>query len=124
MEELKVLLDVTYIQLKSFLMCLGSEFGGFQNIGSAGMSLDYNQLKSLILRRISDHVAMDANSVLAELVADGIRIDVHAVRMALVRYHRLGLVKRERAGGMFRYSLSERGIARLRWLEQEKDKSE
>lgn len=84
--------------------------------------MDYNQLKSLILRIILDHVAIDANSVLAELVSGGVRADIHAVRMALVRYHRLGLLKRERAGGMYRYSLSERGIARLRWLEQQKGK--
>jgi DNA-binding transcriptional regulator PaaX len=87
------------------------------------MFLDYNQLKLLILRIISDHVAIDANSVLAELVSAGARADIHAVRMALVRYHRLGLLKRDRVGGMYRYSLSERGIARLRWLERQSEKS-
>jgi len=86
--------------------------------------LNYNRLKSLILRLISEHGLMDANAVLAELASSGIRADVHAVRMALMRYHRLGLLKRERTGGMFRYSLSDRGIARLSWLEHQNGKSE
>jgi DNA-binding transcriptional regulator PaaX len=86
--------------------------------------LDYNQLKSLILRVISEHGAMNANSVLAEIASSGIRADVHAVRMALMRYHRLGLLKRERTGGMFQYSLSERGIARLSWLKHQNGRSE
>jgi DNA-binding transcriptional regulator PaaX len=87
------------------------------------LGLDYNQLKSLVLRIISEHGSMDANSVLSELATSGIRADVHAARMALMRYHKLGLLKRERVGGMFRYSLSQRGIARLSWLEQQKGKS-
>jgi DNA-binding transcriptional regulator PaaX len=50
-------------------------------------------------------------------------MDIHALRMALMRYYKQGLLKRERAGGMFTYALTERGIQRLRWLEQQTLKS-
>jgi DNA-binding transcriptional regulator PaaX len=39
--------------------------------------------------------------------------------MALMRYYKQGLLKRERQGGVFTYALSERGAQRLRWLEQQ-----
>jgi DNA-binding transcriptional regulator PaaX len=50
-------------------------------------------------------------------------MDIHALRMALMRYYKQGLLKRERAGGMFTYTLTERGIQRLRWLEEQTLKS-
>jgi DNA-binding transcriptional regulator PaaX len=81
--------------------------------------MDYNQLKSLILRIIRLHGSIDASSILKQLHSEEINVDIHAVRMALMRYHRYGLLKRERKGGRFSYSLSERGVARLGWLEQQ-----
>jgi len=46
-----------------------------------------------------------------------ITLDIHALRMALMRYYKQGLLNRERSGGTFTYTISERGIQRLRWLE-------
>ncbi len=79
--------------------------------------MDYNELKLPVLQIISEAGSVDS-STLRKLLADRkIVIDIHAVRMALMRYYKQGLLRRERTGGMFRYSLSERGVGRLRWLE-------
>ena len=51
-------------------------------------------------------------------------LDVHAVRMALVRYYKQGLLNRERRSGMFVYSISERGLRRLEWLESLETKTD
>ena len=48
-----------------------------------------------------------------------ITLDIHALRMALMRYYKQGLLKRERSGGTFTYTISDRGIQRLRWLEDQ-----
>jgi DNA-binding transcriptional regulator PaaX len=80
--------------------------------------LNYNELKLLILKIISTHESIDAGSLLQELHSTQINLETHAVRMALMRYYKLGLLKRTRVAGAFRYSLSERGIARLTWLQQ------
>jgi DNA-binding transcriptional regulator PaaX len=52
-----------------------------------------------------------------------ITLDIHALRMALMRYYKQGLLKRERSGGTFTYTISERGIQRLRWLEGQANNS-
>ncbi len=82
--------------------------------------LDYNQLKLLILRTLSNSGSCDSGS-LAEAVAHSVDppLDIHALRMALMRYHKQGLLKRERAGGIFHYTLTERGVKRLQWLEEQ-----
>jgi len=85
---------------------------------SAG--LDYNQLKRLLLRTLADNGSMDSDTLLGKLSSTvGDPFEIHAVRMALVRYYRQGLLKRERAEGRFTYSLSRRGTARLGWLEDQ-----
>jgi DNA-binding transcriptional regulator PaaX len=62
---------------------------------------------------------MESNWILKKLAeTKAIVIDIHAVRMALMRYYKQGLLKRERFGGTFTYSISERGMKRLSWLEQ------
>lgn len=82
--------------------------------------MDYNDLKLRVLTVLAKGQDMDSDSVSRELVSAGLTIDIHALRMALMRYYRLGLLKRERVGGKFTYSLSERGLQRLRWLEEQK----
>jgi DNA-binding transcriptional regulator PaaX len=80
--------------------------------------LDYNQLKRLLLRTLANIGPTSSDSLVTRLNSeeDG-RFEIHAVRMALVRYYRQGLLKRVRSGGEFQYSLSARGTARLQWLE-------
>jgi len=86
--------------------------------------LDYNVLKLRILRLLSKTGPVDSGS-LASTIGETkeTAMDIHALRMALMRYYKQGLLKRERAGGMFTYTLTERGIQRLRWLEEQTLKS-
>jgi hypothetical protein len=114
LSELRVLRGVTYIQLRLVLKCESS-------IGTAGgLSVDYNQLKVPVLQLLVTHGPMDSSSVVKKLAESrGIIIDIHALRMALMRYYKQGLLKRERSGGAFTYAISERGTQRLRWLEQQ-----
>jgi DNA-binding transcriptional regulator PaaX len=81
------------------------------------LAMDYNELKLHVLRLFSAEEGMDSLSVSAALSADGVALDIHALRMALVRYYKQGLLRRERKSGAYIYSLSTRGIKRLAWLE-------
>ena len=81
--------------------------------------MDYNELKLHVLQIISEAGSVDSGT-LRKLLADRkIVIDIHAVRMALMRYYKQGLLRRVRSGGMFTYAISDRGIHRLQWLEQQ-----
>ena len=82
--------------------------------------MDYNELKLPVLNIISHTGSIDSGTLTKLLAEKKIVIEIHAVRMALMRYYKQGLLRRERTGGMFRYSLSERGVRRLRWLESVK----
>jgi len=79
--------------------------------------MDYNELKLAVLRHLRAHGPSDSSEIL-RLLTGQMPVEVHAVRMALVRYYRMGLLKRERSGGVFIYSLTPRGERRLNWLEQ------
>jgi len=82
--------------------------------------LDYNQLKRVLLRGLADNGPLDSDSLLQVLSLSGkVQFEIHAVRMALMRYYRQGLLKRVRSGGQFTYSLTDRGIRRLEWLEKQ-----
>ena len=85
--------------------------------------MNYNELKLRILAVFPDNRGLDSTSVARELTSAGVMIDIHALRMALMRYYKLGLLKRERAGGRFTYSLTQRGLDRLRWLESQRRSS-
>lgn len=79
--------------------------------------MDYNQLKLRVLRILSERGSTDSSAVAAALAAAGVNSDMHAIRMALMRYYKQGLLWRERKSGLYTYGLSERGIRRLAWLE-------
>jgi DNA-binding transcriptional regulator PaaX len=84
------------------------------------LTLDYNELKRLLLRTLADHGPMNSNALSQNLlILTQPNLDIHAVRMALVRYYRQGLLKRIRTAGQFTYSLTERGVRRLQWLEEQ-----
>jgi len=86
--------------------------------------LDYNQLKRVLLRVLADNGPLDSDSLLQTLSSPGkVQLEIHAIRMALMRYYRQGLLKRVRSGGQFTYSLTDRGIRRLEWLEKQAGKS-
>lgn len=86
--------------------------------------MDYNVLKLRVLRLLS-RTGPAGSGQLAGAIAEGgeVTLDIHALRMALMRYYKQGLLKRERSGGTFTYTLTERGIQRLRWLELQSAKS-
>jgi len=79
--------------------------------------MHYNELKLLVLRIFSDQGLMNSLAVAARLGAAGVELEMHAVRMALMRYYKQGLLSRERKLGMYVYGLSDRGVRRLEWLE-------
>ena len=119
--ELMVLLGVTHTRLKAHLECSSSETKELKACqGKMCSALNYNQLKRVLLRILADTGPTDSGALLQKLTSvGGGQFEIHAVRMALVRYYRQGLLKRERAGGQFRYSLSSRGTTRLQWLEEQ-----
>ena len=114
MSELRVLLGVTYIQLNLTLMCRSS-------ISQLEHDrLDYNELKLLILELLFTHGPSNSESLVKKLAElKQVTLDIHALRMALMRYHKQGLLKREKSRGSFVYMISERGILRLKWLEEQ-----
>ena len=81
------------------------------------VNLDYNQLKLLILRTVSECGSVSSEEVGNHLITRDVRVEIHAIRMALMRYHRQGLLLRKKTEGSFSYALSERGTRRLKWLE-------
>jgi DNA-binding transcriptional regulator PaaX len=83
------------------------------------VGLDYNVLKLRVLRLLSKIGPTDSSSLANSIAEGGARLDIHALRMALMRYYKQGLLRRERSGGRFKYALTERGIQRLRWLEEQ-----
>ena len=82
-----------------------------------GSTLHYNELKEVVLLALSQS-PRDGLALTEDLtrLSDN-RFEIHAVRMALVRYYKQGLLTRERKLGLFSYGLSERGRRRLEWLE-------
>jgi len=117
--ELMVLLGVTHTRLRGHSECGSSETEDLKTrFDRILFGLNYNQLKRMLLRFLAENEPMDSTAIFQKLAsAEGAKFEIHAVRMALVRYYRQGLLKRERAGGQFRYTISGRGTTRLRWLE-------
>ncbi len=80
-------------------------------------AMDYNELKELLLQLLSEMGPLDSNSIAKKLPDAGkTGLDIHAIRMALMRYYKQGLLKRQRAAGVYSYTLTERGLRRLSWL--------
>jgi repressor of nif and glnA expression len=89
----------------------------YVKMGERKIALDYNELKISILRIFSGGGRMDSEAIASKLAAGGVMIEIHAARMALLRYFKQGLLNRKRASGVFSYELTERGRRRLEWLE-------
>ena len=81
--------------------------------------MEHNQLKIRILKLLGSGDE-DSHRVRESLRdVDGLNLSQRAVEMALLRYWRQGLLKRERKGRRFRYVLTARGSARRDWLESQ-----
>ena len=82
-----------------------------------GTDLRYNELKTAILHVLTTEGWCDSNRIIARARSElGLSVSSRAVRMALLRYHRYGLLHREWRRGEYAYRLSGRGARRLVWL--------
>jgi len=82
-----------------------------------GRQLRYNQLKTMVLQILTTDGWCDSNRVIERVQSEvGLSASPRAVRMALLRYHRYGLLHREWRRGEYLYRLSDRGAGRLLWL--------
>ena len=80
-------------------------------------NLRYNELKTTVLQVLTTNGWCSSNFVIERVNLElGCNASPRAVRMALLRYHRYGLVHREWRGGEYAYRLSDRGAGRLLWL--------
>lgn len=78
-------------------------------MGDAGVeAYEYNELKLLILESIGGGICS-----VNDLLSLGSR---ESISMALMRYHRMGLLHRFREGHCYVYSLTLRGDERLEYL--------
>jgi len=83
------------------------------------MRLSRNKLKHLILKSLKMEAGWTtAEALLLRLMEEGNYFaSVRAVRMALLRYNRQGLIHRRRSKGRYEYLLSSKGARRLEWLQ-------
>jgi len=82
-----------------------------------GRQLRYNQLKAVVLQILTTDGWCDSNRIIERVQSEvGLSSSPRAVRMALLRYHRYGLLHREWRRGEYVYKLSDRGAGRLLWL--------
>jgi len=122
--DLMVLLDVTHALLAELHHQRRSGKDLFRLRALHHYTLHYNELKRAVLRILSTG-PMNSLSLVEELARHRVEpLEVHAVRMALVRYYKQGLLRRERRSGMFIYTISERGLRRLEWLESGKPRTD
>ncbi|HZD12273.1 MAG TPA: hypothetical protein VE177_01980 [Candidatus Binatus sp.] len=82
--------------------------------------MEHNRLKILILELLGP-TGQDSHQV-RQLVKekDSVDLSQRAIEMALLRYWRQGLLRRERNGRRFNYVITERGVARREWLTSQK----
>jgi DNA-binding PadR family transcriptional regulator len=77
----------------------------------------YNEMKRLILSLFRAETPLTGQSVAERLRTEKkLAISLRAVQMALMRYHRQGLLHREKRSGRYVYSLTDKGGRRLQWL--------
>ncbi len=76
-------------------------------------------MKVQILRLLTKITEADSVTIKHELASRGLPLDIHALRMALMRYHKQGILRRERSGVRFLYGITEKGRQRLRWLDSQ-----
>ena len=79
------------------------------------MMSGFNQTKLLVLLHLER-----VDEVSAGEIAFAGGQSRESISMALLRYHRYGLVNRRRNGsGVYLYSISDKGLERLYWLEEQ-----
>jgi len=81
--------------------------------------LDYNEWKLAVFLVMRDLEEATAYRVWQEMEDDA---SLRAIRMSLLRLHRQGLLNRW--GYPKTYEITEKGIERIDWLEEEEDEEE
>lgn len=89
------------------------------------MKYRYNEMKKLVLSLFQPDSFLSSHEVVERLRDEQkLNVSLRAVQMALMRYHRQGLLHRERRSDRFLYSLTEKGARRLRWLQSDGEGSQ
>ena len=78
--------------------------------------MDYNKLKIRVLGLFKGSEELASDEVRSLLRESKIELSDKAVKMALMRYTRQGILARSKKTGVFRYRLTEKGLARRNWL--------
>ena len=78
--------------------------------------MDYNQLKIRVLGLFNDSKELPSEEIRSLLGESKKELSDKAVKMALMRYTRQGLLARNKKKGHYHYRLTEKGIARRNWL--------
>jgi len=82
--------------------------------------LDYNQLKIRVLALFRGSEELASEDIRRLLLESQIDLSDKAVKMALMRYTRQGILARGKKAGLFRYRMTEKGVARRDWLARAK----
>lgn len=78
--------------------------------------MDYNQLKIRILKLFKGTAEVSSDEIRSLLHESRLELSDKAVKMALMRYTRQGLLTRGKKQGVYHYRLTEKGLARRDWL--------
>jgi DNA-binding transcriptional regulator PaaX len=78
--------------------------------------LDYNQLKIRVLALFKGSEELSSDDIRMLLRKSKIDLTDKAVKMALMRYTRQGILARSKKAGLYHYRLTEKGLARRTWL--------
>ncbi|HYY92577.1 MAG TPA: hypothetical protein VE955_11385 [Candidatus Dormibacteraeota bacterium] len=78
--------------------------------------MDYNELKIRILSLFKGSGEVSSDEIRNMLRESSLDLSDKAVKMALMRYTRQGLLARSKKRGVFHYRLTEKGVARRVWL--------
>ena len=78
--------------------------------------MDYNELKKQVLNLFSGASEIASDEMRQALAKSDTILSDKAMKMALLRYTRQGLLVRSKKSGVYRYKLTEKGSARRDWL--------
>jgi len=82
--------------------------------------LDYNELKRQVLSLFETSQELGSYEIRQILERANTILSDKAMKMALMRYTRQGLLVRSKKTGVYRYRLTEKGVARRIWLSKPK----
>ncbi len=78
--------------------------------------MDFNRLKIRVLALFGGSEELASEEIRALLRKSKIELSDKAMKMALMRYTRQGILSRSKKMGLYHYRLTEKGLARRKWL--------